>query len=96
MAGSGLGQPVFDGIHQHTGDVHVEGRFNLADAGRAGDVNLGQPIADDVETDEDEPLLFQRRPTARAMAQSASLRGALATAYRQVATSLWAGMRARQ
>ncbi len=46
-------QPTLDGIHQHAGDVHIEGGFNLANAGRAGDVNLGQPIADDVEADED-------------------------------------------
>ena len=49
-------QPALDGVHQHAGNGDVEGRLNLADAGRAGDVNLGQAIADDVEADEDEPL----------------------------------------
>ncbi len=95
---SSLGQPALDGIHQHAGDVHVESRFNLANAGRAGDVNLGQPIADDVETDEDEPLLFQRRAHRAGDGPVGLAQGArLATAAgRQVATGLPLGRNAGQ
>src|SRR5690606_23280248 len=43
---------AFDGIEQQAGDVDAELRVELADAGRAGDVDLGEPVADDVEAHE--------------------------------------------
>jgi hypothetical protein len=42
----------FDCVEQHAGDVQPELRVQLADAGRAGDVDLGQPVADHVQSHE--------------------------------------------
>ena len=51
----------FDGVHQHAGNRHIrESGFDFAHAGRAGNVNLGQAIADDVQADEDKAFGFQR------------------------------------
>src|SRR5690606_41103550 len=41
-----------DRIEQLAGDIQAELRVQLADAGRAGDVDLGQPVADHVQADE--------------------------------------------
>src|SRR5690606_22543352 len=51
-SGPGARRAALDGIEQQAGDVEAELRIELADAGGAGDVDLGQPVADHVETDE--------------------------------------------
>src|SRR5690606_10686337 len=43
---------ALDGVEQQAGDVEAELRVEFADAGRAGDVDLGQPVADHVQADE--------------------------------------------
>ena len=42
-------------VEQTAGDVQAELRVEFADAGGAGDVDLGQPVADHVEADERMP-----------------------------------------
>src|SRR5690606_31979132 len=50
-----------DAVHQALADGGVEGRIDLADAGRAGDVDFRQVLADHVQANEDQALLAQRR-----------------------------------
>src|SRR3546814_5153490 len=45
----------FDRVEQHPGDVEPELRILLADARRAGDVDLGEVVADHVQADEAHP-----------------------------------------
>src|SRR3546814_13078943 len=42
----------FDRVEKHAGDIQPELRIQLADARRAGDVDLGEVVADHVQADE--------------------------------------------
>ena len=55
-----------DHVPDHSRDVVPAELCDLPDAGRRGDVDLGEVIADHVDTDEDQPALFQLRPEPRA------------------------------
>jgi hypothetical protein len=52
---------LIDGIHQQAADVGAERVINLANAGRAGDVDFRQVLADHVETDEQQAFFAQGR-----------------------------------
>lgn len=54
-------QPRLDGVHQQPGDIDAEGGIQLTDTGRAGDVDFGQIVADDIEADEHQPLFPDHR-----------------------------------
>ena len=54
-------QTLLDRIHQHTGDRDREGGFDFTEAGWTGNINFGQFVADDVQSDKNQPLFFQRR-----------------------------------
>ena len=41
-----------DGIHQLMADARIEGRIDLANAGRAGDVDLREMFANDIQANE--------------------------------------------
>jgi len=58
------GQAAQDGVDQHAGDVDLELLLQFPDAGRAGDVDLGDEPADDVQTDEHHAALAHDRPDA--------------------------------
>src|SRR6267143_6804291 len=51
-----IGQPSFDGIPDLGCDLDAGEPCDFLDAGRRGDVDLGQPVADHVDADKDEPL----------------------------------------
>src|SRR3546814_4631754 len=51
----------FDRVEQHPGDVEPELRIQLADARRAGDVDLGEVVADHVQGGEAHPAVAQPR-----------------------------------
>src|SRR3972149_4630872 len=50
----------FYGIEQTRADVELVELVEFADAGRAGHVDFGQVVADDVEADKQEPAFAQR------------------------------------
>src|SRR5690554_4541954 len=52
---------LFDAVHQFSTDIGAVGRVNFANAGRAGDVDLGQVITDHVQTDKQQPAAAQLR-----------------------------------
>src|SRR5262247_2899140 len=45
-----------DRVEEHPGDAEAGLLRDLLEAGRAGDVDLGEPVADHVEADEEQPL----------------------------------------
>src|SRR5688572_5752541 len=57
---------LHDNVPDHGGNVRSAELGDLADAGRRGDVDLGEIVADHVDADEDQPALFQFRPEASA------------------------------
>lgn len=90
---------LIDGIHQHRADVGAKGVVDLADAGRAGDVDFGQVLADHVEPYEQQAFLAQgRADLCGDPAIFLGQRPGFATATGgEVATGFtWAGIRARQ
>src|SRR5690606_35665758 len=97
-SGVGAGRAALDGVEQQAGDVEAVLRVELADAGRAGDVDLGQPVADHVQADEahaapDHLRTHLRRDPAVALAQRAAF---AAAAGSEVAAELVALRDARQ
>ena len=54
-------QLLLDHIHQHAADVRPERVVDLADAGRAGDVDFGQVLANYVQAYEQQAFFPQRR-----------------------------------
>src|SRR5690554_422409 len=96
-SGVGAGRAL-DGVEQQAGDVEAELRVEFADAGGAGDVDLGQPVADHVQADEahaapDHLRTDLGRDPAVALAERAAL---AAAAGGQVAAELVALRDARQ
>src|SRR5208282_6292867 len=57
-----IGKPGFDRIPDLRRDLDALEPRDLLDAGRRGDVDLRQPVADHVDADKDEPLGTQGRP----------------------------------
>src|SRR5690606_14195465 len=55
---------LFDAIHQFSADIRIEGCIDLADAGWAGHVDLGEVVADHVQADEQQAAPASRCPTA--------------------------------
>src|SRR5262245_21207780 len=77
----------FECFDKKPGDVEARLILDLAEAGRAGDVHFGQPVADHVEADEQQASFRDRGPDRRgdlAMARADRLRHA-ARPGRQVA-----------
>src|SRR3546814_7569856 len=66
----------FDRVPDQAGDIGAVEPLDLLDAGRRGHVDLGEPVAEHVDADEDESLIAQRRPdrTAEFQIGSASWR----------------------
>ena len=56
-----LRQAAVDGVPDQGLDADTVEAVDLLDAGRRGDVDLGQVIAEHVDADEDQPALAQRR-----------------------------------
>ena len=52
----------FDDVEKLAGDIKPELRIEFTQAGRRGDIDFGQPVADDVETDEQHAAAFQFGP----------------------------------
>src|SRR3954462_5760391 len=52
----------FQRADEGPGDVEAGLVLDLAEAGRAGDIDLGEPLADYVEPDEQQSALRERRP----------------------------------
>src|SRR5690606_37816739 len=74
-------RPGLDGVEQQPGDVDAELGVQLAHAGRAGDVDLGEVVADDVQADEAHATAAHLRPDlggdpAVALAQRAAFAAA--------------------
>src|SRR5437868_9902583 len=63
---SGLRPPRLDAVPHHLGDVRAADVLHRADAGRRGDVDLGEVVADYVDAHENEAALAQVRPEPRA------------------------------
>src|SRR5690554_4308227 len=53
---------LFDAIHQFSADIRIEGCIDLADAGWAGHVDLGEVVADHVQADEQQAAPAQLGP----------------------------------
>ena len=92
------GQARFDRVEQQAGDVEAVLRIEFADAGRAGDVDLGQVVADHVQADEQHAAPLHLRADlggdpAVALAQRAAF---AAAAGGEVAAELVALRDARQ
>ena len=58
--------PLLDRVPDQCGDVGAAEALDLPDAGRRGDIDLGQIIADHVDADEDQAALFEISPDPRA------------------------------
>src|SRR6516225_10267019 len=56
-----LGDPGFYRVPDLWRDLHTVEPRDLLNAGRRGDVDLGQPVADHVDADKDQPLGAQGR-----------------------------------
>src|ERR1700751_808604 len=76
-----IGQPGFDSVPYLRRDLYTVEPRDLLDSGRRGDVDLGQPVADYVDANKDEPLGAQGR----------SDRGADLTVAVAQLRPLWAG-----
>src|SRR5262249_3370991 len=50
----------FQGVHEHAGDVEARLLHDLLETGGAGDVDLRQVVADDVEAHQQQPFLRER------------------------------------
>src|SRR5690349_23999041 len=61
-AASGAAALRFDLVPDQRSDVGAAKIFDRADAGRRGDVDLGQKAADHIDADEQEAPLAERRP----------------------------------
>ena len=61
-----LGEPRLDRVPNLRRDLDAVEPRDLLNAGRRGDVDLGQPIADHVDPDKDQALIAQGRPDRRA------------------------------
>src|SRR6516162_4491731 len=73
-----LGDPGFYRVPDLWRDLHPVEPRDLLDAGRRGDVDLGQPVADHIDADKDQPLGTQGRPDRRAdLAVAGAQRGSL-------------------
>src|SRR5262245_39783124 len=59
---SSRGAPGLDLVPDHGRHVGAAEVLDRPDAGRRGDVDLGEVAVDHVDTDEEEPALAQRRP----------------------------------
>src|SRR5690606_26577194 len=88
----------FDHVEQVGADVEPELCVQLADAGRTGDVDFGQPVADHVQADEQHPARLHFRPDLGGdPAVAVGERAALATpAHGKVAAEVVALRDARQ
>src|SRR5262245_44110081 len=78
---SGFGAPLLDPIPDHRGHILAAEVLDRPNAGRRGDVDLGEETVDHVDADEPEPALAQRRADrdadlALACGQLGVLRGA--------------------
>src|SRR5712691_12795045 len=65
-ARSGHAPLGLDLVPDHRCDVRPAESLDRPDAGRRGDVDLGEEAVDHVDADEQEPALAQRRPDRRA------------------------------
>src|SRR5438445_838797 len=52
----------FDSVEKHSGDIEAGLVGDFPEAGRAGDVDLGEPVSDHVQADEKQPLARELRP----------------------------------
>src|SRR6266571_7258415 len=52
----------FDSVEKHSGDIEAGLVGDFPEAGRAGDVDLGEPVPDHVQADEEQPLARELRP----------------------------------
>src|SRR3989442_9858250 len=52
----------FDSVEKHPGDIEPGLVGDFPEAGRAGDVDLGEPVPDHVQADEEQPLARELRP----------------------------------
>src|SRR5437899_137332 len=52
----------FDSVEKHPGDIEAGLVGDFPEAGRAGDVDLGEPVPDHVQADEEQPLARELRP----------------------------------
>src|SRR5437867_12459194 len=52
----------FDSVEKHSGDIEAGLVGDFPEAGRAGDVDLGEPVPDHVQADEKQPLARELRP----------------------------------
>ena len=71
LAGSSL-QLGRDRVHEAFADTGIEGIVDFADAGRAGDVDLGEVIADDIRPTNSRPRSRSCGPTIAAISRSRS------------------------
>src|SRR2546425_1898766 len=52
----------FDSVEKHPGDIEAGLVGDFPEAGRAGDVDLGEPVPDHVQADEEQALARELRP----------------------------------
>jgi hypothetical protein len=93
-----IGQAPLDCCHQLAGYIGIVGRINLADAGRAGDIDFCEVVADHIKSDEYQATLDQRRTYLAgdpAITLRQRLRASRATGG-EIATGFALGGQARQ
>src|SRR5690606_41857257 len=60
-----VSEPGFDGVPDEGGEVAAAEALDLLNARGRGDVDLGEPVADHVDADEDQAHLLQDRKSTR-------------------------------